>query len=201
LGFNAALNWNHARYLNFNNAPCWGGQLISEGCTQNFVPQAVNPATGQVTPGHYSAQDLSGTPLVRAPQWQATLGVDYEMPLGNEYRLVFTNSNEISSRYVTYPAVNRPNDDNYQGGYIKVDLGVTLQGPKNLWELAVIGKNINDRITSGNCVSSPLETEIVPNPVGTSVRSPFGIDPAGCFADPGREVWLRVTVRPFGGHG
>jgi iron complex outermembrane receptor protein len=24
-----------------------------------------------------------------------------------------------------------------------------------------------------------------------------GIDQQGCFVDPGREVWLRLTVRPF----
>jgi iron complex outermembrane receptor protein len=198
LGFNAALNWNHGRYLKFNNAPCWGGQLVSEGCNQAFNPKA-NPGPGLVpaVPGAYTAQDLSGTPLIRAPQWQANLGFDYAVPLANDYKLVFTNSNEFSSRYVTYLAVNRPNNDNYQGGFVKVDLGVTLQGPKNLWEVAVIGKNINDRITAGNCVASPLKTEIVPNPSGGTARSFFGIDPAGCFADPGREVWLRLTVRPF----
>jgi iron complex outermembrane receptor protein len=200
LGFNAAVNWNHGRYLKFNNAPCWGGQLVSEGCSQAFNV-AANPGPGPTpptpNPGAYTAQDLSGTPLIRAPQWQVTLGFDYEMPLASDYKLVFSNSNELSSRYPTYLSVNRPNNDNYQSAFAKIDLGVTLQGPKNLWEVAVIGKNINDRITSGNCVSSPLETEIIPNPSGGTTRSAFGIDPAGCFADPGREVWLRLTVRPF----
>jgi iron complex outermembrane receptor protein len=200
LGFNAAVNWNHGRYLKLNNAPCWGGQLVSEGCNQAFNA-AANPGpfpTPPVpNPGAYTAQDLSGTPLIRAPLWQANLGFDYEVPLASDYKLVFSNSNEFSSRYVTYLSVNRPNNDNYQSAFVKVDLGVTLQGPKNLWEVAVIGKNINDKITSGNCVSSPLETEVIPNPSGGTTRSFFGIDPAGCFADPGREVWLRLTVRPF----
>ena len=200
LGFNAAVNWNHGRYQEFNNAPCWGGQLVSEGCNQAFN-KAANPgpfpSPPVPNPGAYTAQNLSGTPLIRAPQWQATLGFDYEMRLASDYSLVFSNSNELSSRYVTYLAVDRPNNDNYQGAFVKVDLGVTLQGPKDLWEVAVIGKNINDKLTSGNCVSSPLETEIVPNPSGGTQRSIFGIDPAGCFVDPGREVWLRLTVRPF----
>jgi iron complex outermembrane receptor protein len=200
-GFNAALNWNHGRYGKFNNAPCWGGQLVSEGCNQSYNPLGgpVNPATGNPT-GAYTAQDLSGTPLIRAPQWQATLGFQYEMRLASDYGLVFTNSNELSSRYVTYLAVNRPNNDNYQDAFVKVDLGVTLRGPKDFWEVAVIGKNVNDKLTSGNCVSSPLETEVVPNPSGLPFRSPLGIDPAGCFVDPGREVWLRLTVRPFAKH-
>jgi iron complex outermembrane receptor protein len=187
LGMNAAVNWNHGRYLKFNNAPCWGGQLVSEGCNQ-----ALNPAVHV-----YTAQDLSGTPLIRAPAWQATLGFDYEVPVQGDYKLVLSNSNELSSRYVTYLAVNRPNNDNYQSAFVKVDLSLAVHSPKDVWEVAVIGKNINDKITSGNCVSSPLETEIIPNPSGTTTRSAFGIDPAGCFVDPGREVWLRFTIRPF----
>jgi iron complex outermembrane receptor protein len=190
MGLNAALNWNHARYLKFNNAPCWGGQLIAEGCNQNF-----NPATGR-----YTAQDLSGTPLIRAPEWQANLGFDYRFALRNDYQLVFGNSNEVSSRYVTFLAVDRPNNDNYQSAFVKIDLSLTLRGPSNRWEMAVIGKDLNDKVTSGNCVSSPLRGgALIATPSGTASRL-LGMDPASCFADPGREVWLRFTVRPFAAH-
>jgi iron complex outermembrane recepter protein len=186
LGMTAASSWNHARYLKFNNAPCWGGQSISEGCNQSF-----NPTTGV-----YTAQDLSGTPLVRAPEWQANLGFEYLFPLRNDYRLVFGNSNAISSRYVTFLAVDRPNNDNYQSAFVKIDLSLTLQGPGNRWEVAVIGKDLNDKVTSGNCVSSPLRGgALIATPSGGA--SEASIDPASCFADPGREVWLRFTVRPF----
>ena len=191
LGLNAALNWNHARYLKFNNAPCWGGQLIAEGCNQSF-----NPTTGT-----YTAQDLSGTPLIRAPLWQGTLGFDYQWTLGGDYKLVFSNSNELSSRYATYLAVDRPGEDNFQSAFVKIDLGVTLHGPRDLWEVAVIGKDLNDKLTSGNCVASPLQGgAIFATPRGGTTRGPAGIDPASCFADPGRQVWLRVTARPFGSH-
>ena len=189
LALNGALNWNHGRYLKFDNAPCWGGQLVAEGCNQKYL------ATSQ----SYTAQDLSGTPLVRAPEWQSTLGFDYSIPVGRDYTVVFTNSNEVSSRYVTFLAVDRPNNDNYQGGFAKVDLGLTLQSPKDVWEVALIGKDVNDKITSGNCVASPLETgSTTPNPSGVTSRSQtLGIDPAGCFVDPGREIWLRFTIRPL----
>lgn len=189
LGLNGSVNWNHGRYLKFNNAPCWGGQLVSQGCNQSYNPTA----------GVYTAQDLSGTPLVRAPEWQASLGFDYTIPVGRDYSVVFTNNNELSSKYVTFLAVDRPNNDNYQGAFAKVDLGLTLQSPKDVWEVALIGKDLNDKITSGNCVASPLETgSTTPNPSGVVSRAQtLGIDPAGCFADPGREVWLRFTVKPF----
>jgi iron complex outermembrane recepter protein len=187
LGLNMALNWNHARYLRFNNAPCWGGQLVSEGCNQNVLPNGI-----------FTAQDLSGTPLIRAPQWQANLGFEYQWPLANDYRLQFGNSNAISSRYVTFLAKDRPNNDNYQSAFVKVDLNVSLQGPGDRWEVALIGKDLNDKVTSGNCVASPLRGgAIVATPSGGTTRSAAGIDPASCFADPGREVWLRFTVRPF----
>jgi len=188
LGLNLDLNWNHARYLKFNNAPCWGGQLIAEGCNQSF-----NPATQT-----YTAQDLSGTPLIRAPEWQANVGFDYQFEVGNDYRLVFGNNNAVSSRYVTFLAVDRPNQDNYQSAFVKLDLNLALQGPGNRWEVAVIGKDLNDKLTSGNCVASPLRGgAIIATPSGGTTRPFAGIDPASCFADPGREVWLRFTVRPF----
>jgi iron complex outermembrane receptor protein len=188
LGISGSLNYNHARYLKFNNAPCWGGQLISEGCNQNF-----NPTTGL-----YTAQNLSGTPLIRAPLLQGTVGFDYQLALAGDYKLVFGNSNEVSSRYTTYLATDRPNNDNFQAAFVKVDLSLSLQSPDNRWEVAVIGKDLNDRVTAGNCVSSPLRGgAILATPVGSNVRPSSGIDPTSCFADPGREVWLRLTVRPF----
>jgi iron complex outermembrane recepter protein len=188
LDLTGAVNFNHGRYLKFNNAPCWGGQLISEGC--NLTTAA----------GADTAQNLSGTPLIRAPEWQASLGFDYSVPMGGDYTVVFTNSNEVSSKYVTFLAVDRPNNDNYQDAFVKVDFGVSLQSPNNVWEVALIGKDLNDKITSGNCVASPLETgSTTANPSGVASRAQtLGIDPAGCFVDPGREVWLRFTIRPFG---
>jgi iron complex outermembrane receptor protein len=184
--------FNHGRYLNFKNAPCWGGQTIALGCNQAF-----NPATGT-----YTAQNLTGTPLIRAPNVTGTLGADYTVPVMGEYKLMFTTTNTYTTRYVTDLAVGRPGNDNYQGGFGKYDVGVTLKAPNNLWEFALIANNIGDKITSGNCASSAYkEGVIIPNGYGTNVPSPAGYDAATCFADPGREIWLRVTYRPFGGHG
>jgi iron complex outermembrane receptor protein len=68
--------------------------------------------------------------------------------------------------------------------------------------VALIGKDLNDKVTSGNCVASPLRGgAIIATPSGGTTRPFAGIDPASCFADPGREVWLRLTVRPFAAAG
>jgi iron complex outermembrane receptor protein len=195
LQINGNAEFNHARYLDFTNAPCWGGQTIALGCNQQYVP---GPGGA---PGAYTAQNLSGTPLIRAPNVTVNAGFTYTMPVMNDYKLEFSNNNSFTTRYVTDLAIDRPGNDNYQGSFVKIDAGLKLQDPTNFWEVALIAKNINNKVTSGNCASSGYKEGVTSaNPSGTNTPSPFGYDAMTCFADPGREIWLRVTVRPFG-HG
>jgi iron complex outermembrane receptor protein len=192
LQLNANAEFNHGRYLNFKNAPCWGGQTIALGCNQAFSGPPTNI---------YTAQNLTGTPLIRAPNLTGTLGADYTLPLMDEYKLMFSTSNTYTTHYVTDLAVGRPGEDNIQGGFAKYDVGITLKAPNNLWDFALIANNIGDKVTSGNCASSSYKLGvIIPNPYGSATPSPNGYDAFTCFADPGREIWLRVTYRPFGAH-
>jgi iron complex outermembrane recepter protein len=128
------------------------------------------------------------------------LGFNYSYPLANSYKLVFTNNNSFSSRYVAVTAVNRPNNDNYQASYAKVDLGVTLQSPDKRWEVSLLGKNINDKIIAGFCSNSNYANGAILGGqiTGGTARGAAGIDEMGCFSDPGREIWLRLTWRPLG---
>lgn len=187
LNLRASANYNHARFTMLNNAPCYGGQTIAAGCSASF-----NAATGL-----YTAQNLKGLPLVRAPDWQANFGFDYELPVGRNMKLILANSNQFSSRYLT-ALTNR--SDVYQGSFLKADLSATLQGPDNRWEIALIGKNVGNRITSSSCVTSNYAAGVViPNTqvTGGTGRGIAGVDEVGCFADRGREILLRLTVRPF----
>ena len=189
LGINAAVDWNRARYLTLTNVPCWGGQTIADGCNQIF-----SSATGL-----YTAQNLSGTPLLRAPAWQAQLGLTYELPLARGYKLAFSNNNAFTSRYVTFLALGRPNDDNYQGSFVKSDVSLSLEGPDNAWELALVGKDLNDKLTTGNCQPTNFANGVVlgGQVTGGTTSGPAGVGQTECWIDPGREVWLRLTVRPF----
>ncbi|CAN7579098.1 TonB-dependent receptor [Phenylobacterium sp. LjRoot219] len=193
LGLTLAVNWNRGRYTELDNVQCWSGQTISEGCNQAF-----NPMTGR-----YVAQDASGTPLIRAPEWQATFGFDYEVPVREGLTVAITNNNQYTSKYATFIATNRPNDDNFQPEKLKVDLSVALRSDDERWELAVIGKNISDEITSGTCspafFSSGLALNTAGQVTGAATRGSAGIGEVGCYTDRGREVWLRFTYRPFAG--
>lgn len=193
LSVRTALNWNKARYTELTNIPCWGGQTISAGC--NLVPGAnIDPATGLPL---FTAQDLSGTPMVRAPEWQATFGFDWEVPLGNDNKVTLSSNVSYSSEYVSYLGTGRPNNDHIRPDYAKFDLGLTFQGADDRWEVALIGKNITDKITAGTCAPSNAANGGIFGGEITGGLNPGVAGPVQvtCNTDVGRQVWLRFTNR------
>ena len=185
LALRTSINWNHARYVVLNNISCWAGQTVAEGC--NRVPNAA---------GLFTAQDLSGTPMVRAPKWQGNFGFTYNMPVGNDMSLVVSNSNQISSKYLTLPGRRA---DFFASGFLKVDLGVTLKGPKDRWEVAATGRNLTNKLSLGNCTASDFQNGLIlgGTTTGGTTRGPAGIAEVACSVDRGRELWLSLTIRPF----
>jgi hypothetical protein len=152
--------------------------------------------------GGFTAQNLNGTPLPRAPEWQLNFGFNYEAPLSEGRKLVFSNNNSYYSRYILIQGTRA---DFFQPAWFRTDLSVALRGPDDRWEVALIGKNITDKITKGSCantnyVNGGILGGQITGGVGAlnGVSGPAGIDPVQCRADPGREVWLRFTYRPIG---
>ena len=180
-----AVNYNRARYKSFPNAPCGNGQTIAEGCNQ-----ILNPATGRFT-----SQDLKGEPLVRAPDWTANFGVDYDVPLGNGLTLGLGASGNYSSSFLT----NLVGLDAYkQRDFIKIGGNISLRGEDDGWEAALIGNNLTNRITAALCSNSNTQAGTVfgGQLAGGPIKGPAGSDELGCVAERGREVWLRLTLRP-----
>jgi outer membrane receptor protein involved in Fe transport len=186
LKLNGGLEWNHGRFTDMNGVPCWGGQMVSEGCNQ-----ARNPNTNLFT-----AQSMTGQPLLRAPDWQANFGFDYERSIGGDLVFGFSNSNKVSSRYL---AILGQRADFYQPGYLKSDITMSLKNESNRWEVSVIGKNVGDKLTSGGCANSNAQNGISLGGIttGGTTRGAAGVDEVSCYMDRGREVWFRVTLRPF----
>ena len=207
LTLRAAVAWNHARFTKLLGVPCWGGQLFEEGCTLNprpasaaevargaYIQDPLNPANRFL----YTGQDLSGTPLTRAPAWQANFGFSYEIPVGRNLIIALTNDNQYSSKYKTNLGLR---DDYWQKHYFKVDLGIAVRDVDNRFEFAVLGKNITNKLTTSNCNNVNGEGGAVfgGENTGASLSSPSprgvaGIDELACFMDRGREIWLRFTV-------
>lgn len=187
LSLQAALNYNHARYGSFPNAPCGNGQTAPEGCDQ-----LLNPATGR-----FSAQDLEGGRLVRAPTWMGTFGADYQFPVGTDLKAKFGMLATYSSSYLLnladLPGFTQP-------AYAKLNATAAFGDADDTWQVSVIGNNLTNKITSGNCFNSNLQNGSF---FGGQIQGgpqpgPAGSDEANCVAERGRELWIRTTFR-FGG--
>lgn len=182
LMLHGAVNWNKGQYDSFDNAQCWGGQRIQDGCDLTF----------DASTGLYNAQDLSGGELLRAPEWSAIVGVNYAMPVASDMTLLIGAGASYSSEYYTNLLLRK---DMIQDEYYKTNASIALSGPGDKWEVAVIGTNLGDEIVSGNCVNGNFQDGVIPPTVisGAPDRGPGGVDELQCTAERGRSVWLRLT--------
>ena len=187
LTLRGAVNYNDAHYNTFPNSPCANNQTISEGCNQIF-----DTATGA-----YTAQDLSGRPLAHAPKWVTTTGFDYTTPIDNgnmalRFGGVLTHVTGYYQNSLDLAAFS-------QGAYTKGDLNIALEGHDRAWELALIVNNVTDKITAVNCTNSNENGGVIlgGQQAGKATGGPAGDDYSSCDPDIGREIWLRVTVRPL----
>lgn len=179
-----AANYNDAKFTDLTNVPCWGGQSIAEGC--NLLRDSET--------GLFTSQDLSGLPLVRAPKWQANFGLDYEWSINDALAVKFAVANQVSSRYLANLGRRA---DFRQGGFLKTDLSLAFKDSTERWEFALIGNNIADRRTYGNCINiNYANGDLLGGQItGGTERGPAGVDEVACFVDRGREVWARLTLR------
>jgi iron complex outermembrane receptor protein len=147
--------YNRARYRNFANAPCWGGQTPAEGCT------IVNARP---------IQDLSGKATGLAPKWTAALEANYTHDVGEN--LVFGASANLrySSSYFAQPFAN---PRSVQDSYATLDAALRLRTKDARWELALIGKNLTDKYVSyfmGDVPSTGANTGL-PNALRSDLSS------------------------------
>jgi len=183
LSLYVAANWNDAKYTKLEHVPCYGGQMISEGCNSQYS------ATANSGAGGFTGQDRSGTPMIRAPEWTANFGFDFAFPLNGTWELALSNGNKYSSEYVTNIGFLY-----YQPSFFTSDLGVIFKSPR--WDFGVVGKNVGDVLTTGNCANSNRQSGAVGGQsTGTNIRGAAGVDEVGCYLNRGREVWLRATAR------
>jgi iron complex outermembrane recepter protein len=192
LSLHGAVNYNIAKFITFPNAACTGGQTIAEGCNSGLP----NPANGR-----FAAQDLSGVTLPRAPKVQMTLGFDYETDVGGDMTLSFGLDGQYSSKY---RAALGNRQDFFQKSFAKLNANIALQGPDRGWELSLVGNNLFGTLRAGFCTPSNLAGgQILAGAItGAAAKGASGSDEVSCNTPEGREVWIRLTIRPgrlFGG--
>lgn len=184
LTLRSAVNWNHARFSSFGNAQCWGGQTIAEGCDQAF----------NATTGRFTAQDLKGARIPRAPDWQINFGGDYETPVSRDMNLSLGLSGQYTSKYAT---ILGRRDDFVQKGATKINARVALSGRDDAWEVALIGNNLLNTLRGGYCSAlNYAGGQFFPGVVtGAVAKGASGSDDVQCSIEQGRQLWIRFTVR------
>ena len=154
-----AGGYNKARYLSFPAAACYAGQTAATGCT-----------------GANGTQDLSGTPLVRAPKVSLTGGVTYDTPVSPTMNFgLSTDANYTSG----YWLLENQNPYGYQKAFARVNASVRIHRADDIWELAFIGRNLTNKYYGIAGAEKPFGT---PDEIEVSIGRP-------------RELLLQGTIR------
>jgi iron complex outermembrane receptor protein len=110
-------------YTDFKNSQCYFGQVDNIG------------------PNNDSICDATGARREFTPETQGNLGLDYTLEFSGGLKLVSTLDLIYSSDYLTTPSL----DPKFkQDSYVKVNARIALSGNDDLWEIALVGKNLTD---------------------------------------------------------
>lgn len=176
LSLYGALAYEDGKYTDYQ-ATCYRGLPAPQCVTQ------VNRFTGQ--PG--LLHDLSGTELVRAPDWVGNIGYDFlsPQPVFGSLRLGLSTNFSFSDGFFT-DVVSAPGGR--QKAYHLLDAGVRLVGANDRWELAFLGRNLTDEHYFTRSADNPFSGS-APGGTGTLLGDTVAVPSRG------RELWLRASVK------
>ena len=107
-------------YLDFPNGQCAFGQAPNSG-----------PTTCSQT----------GMRREFVPKYQGNLGLDYDINLSNGWKITNTLDVIFNDGYLTTPSLDKRF---VQSSYTKLNARIALSGTDDMWELALVGKNLTD---------------------------------------------------------
>lgn len=126
LTLSGSVAWLDFEYTDFPNNQCYFGQQVLD-------PGAVQP--NGVT------CDATGKRKEYTPEYSGTLTADYVFPLGDNLELRTTVDLVFSDDYLFNPTLDPRSE---QDAYAEWNLRVSLGNVAGDWELAFLGKNLND---------------------------------------------------------
>lgn len=176
LELHGSANYNHARYL-ANTIGCYTGQTVAEGCS-----------VGPIISGGFKQQDLTGRPLVLAPDWTGNAGFNYRSAVGGSGLHVGVSGDmTFSSRYVT---ILEDIPGSRQPSFQKYDASIRVGNDRQGWELALIGANLSDVRTINYAGGVPLTGSAA----RTGTTTTGGRSDVYGFVSRGREIRLQLSV-------
>lgn len=176
LTFQGAAAFLKGRYGRFVS-DCFTGQSIVAGCNVDVVPG-----------GAFEGQDLTGKAILNAPDFSASLGFAYQRPLpGTRLKLSLSGDMKHSSGYQT---MQQQMPGTPQPSYQMYNMGVRLGREDDAWEVALIGRNLSDKVIRVIGQSVPLSGR------GTGTAAAVPSDALAIMSERGRTVMLQFTIRP-----
>lgn len=166
--------YNHAEYKNYIGQ-CYAGQTIAQGC--KFL----------AGPTGFTSQDYGGRTPPKAPRFAGRMGGTFDVPLANNWRLAVSSDVSYTSSY-NFTDTLRP--DAYQHAYAKWDAAVRLTGPEDRWSVALIGRNLTNKlvVTSANDIPFTGGT-------GTGTAGPGVLADMSAFVENPREIYIEVGFK------
>lgn len=122
LTLRAAAGYNSVKFGAFPNGACYAYQTAAQGCVNGV-------------------QDLSDRQLHRAPKFSASMGANYDMPIGGDLMLGFNTDARYTSSYFQQENFNPAS---FQKSYWLLNAGVRVYPENDRWEVAFIGRNLTN---------------------------------------------------------
>lgn len=144
-GFGGTIAYLDAKYLDYPGAAC-----------QFNAPPTCVAATNNV----------AGTVLTRAPKWKASGYLRGSVPVTEDLELSGRVSADYTARSFYQGDLNPLNS---QPGYTKFDARLALKSDAGRWDIAVIGRNLANKVTFSQAFNVPL---IGGNTHGVVINSP-----------------------------
>lgn len=191
-GVELALTVNPAEGLSFYGNLAYADGTYDEYFAACYVGQAaLSPGLGigqcasQPNPTNNNTvgllQNLSGTELVRTPEWAGNAGFVYSLPLNDSAKIEFSSGVQYSDSYITN-VVSQPRSRQPQ--YALLDATVRVVGAEDRWDVSLIGRNLTDKYYFVRVTDSP------PNSV-----SPGTLADQIASVSRGREIMLRIGFK------
>lgn len=126
-------------YTDFPNSQCYFGQVDN------------------IAPAGDGVCDATGKRREFTPEYQGNVGIDYTVNFSNGLKLVNTLDLIYSAEYLTTPSLDPKFE---QPSYTKINARIALSGHEDMWELALIGKNLTDESVVTYANGLPVSTTI-----------------------------------------
>jgi iron complex outermembrane receptor protein len=119
------------------------------------------------------------------------------MPVGDDLQLELGLNAQYSSKFLRglgrfdgVPGITQP-------AYTKINANIGFGPADEAWQFSVIGNNLTDKFTAGNCTTFSASTGqvLLPTLGGAVARNAAGLDELACIPERGREVFVRFSVK------